>query len=244
SWPRSSARSTASGARRRTWSTSSTPPIRSPASPSTRSTAAARKTWRRGASSSASSTPSSSTCRTSARATTPSSTRWLSACARPPPSACRSSSSTAPTPSTASTSRGTSARRRTRASSVCSRCRRGTTHPFELFGAPWLDPFKLADRLNNVGLPGVRFRPHYFLPTFQKHAGKVCGGAELHVTNRALFEPYRTGLWCVKVARDIDPERFDWRRETYEFVSDRLAIDLLAGSDRYRHIVEGGGDVD
>ena len=121
---------------------------------------------------------------------------------------------------------------------------RGTTHPFELFGAPWLDPFKLADRLNNVGLPGVRFRPHYFLPTFQKHAGKVCGGAELHVTNRALFEPYRTGLWCVKVARDIDPERFDWRRETYEFVSDRLAIDLLAGSDRYRHIVENGGDVD
>src|SRR5207302_1023434 len=78
---------------------------------------------------------------------------------------------------------------------------RGTTHPFELFGAPWLDPFKLADRLNHVGLPGVCFRPHYFLPTFQKHAGKVCGGAELHVTNRALFEPYRTGLWCVKVAR-------------------------------------------
>jgi len=121
---------------------------------------------------------------------------------------------------------------------------RGTTHPFELFGAPWLDPFKLAERLNAIGLPGVRFRPHYFLPTFQKHEGKVCGGVELHVTSRAEFEPYRTGLWCVKVARDLNPEKFDWRRETYEFVSDRLAIDLLAGSARYRELVEGGGNID
>ncbi|HUJ14977.1 MAG TPA: DUF1343 domain-containing protein, partial [Thermoanaerobaculia bacterium] len=67
---------------------------------------------------------------------------------------------------------------------------------------------------------------------------------ELHVTNRWAFEPYRTGLWCVKVARDVNPEQFDWRRETYEFVSDRLAIDLLAGSARYREIVEAGGNPD
>ena len=121
---------------------------------------------------------------------------------------------------------------------------RGTTHPFEFFGAPWLNPFKLAEQLNNLNLPGVRFRPHYFLPTFQKHAGKVCGGVEMHVRNRAVFEPYRTGLWCVKVARDMDPSKFAWRTETYEFVSDRLAIDLLAGSSRYREIVESGGNID
>ena len=121
---------------------------------------------------------------------------------------------------------------------------RGTTHPFEFLGAPWLEPFKLAERLNAISLPGVRFRPHYFLPKFQKHSGKVCGGVELHVTNRWAFEPYRTGLWCVKVARDMDTEKFDWRRETYEFVSDRLAIDLLAGSDRYRNLVERGANVD
>jgi len=121
---------------------------------------------------------------------------------------------------------------------------RGTTHPFELYGAPWLNPFHLAERLNHLNLPGVRFRPHYFLPTFQKHAGKVCGGVELHVMNRLTFEPFRTGLWCVKVAHDMDPEKFDWRRETYEFVSDRLAIDLLAGSSKFREIVERGGDVD
>jgi len=121
---------------------------------------------------------------------------------------------------------------------------RGTTHPFEFMGAPWLDPFKLAEKLNGLDLPGVRFRPHFFLPTFHKHMGKVCGGVELHVTNRWEFEPYRTGLWCVKVARDMNPEKFDWRREEYEFVTDRLAIDLLAGSSRYREIVESGGDVD
>ena len=120
---------------------------------------------------------------------------------------------------------------------------RGTTHPFEFFGGPGIDSFKFADALNRLELPGVRFRPHYFLPQFQKHAGKVCGGVELHVTNRAIFEPYRTGLWCVKVAHDMAPG-FDWRRETYEFVSDRLAIDLLAGSDKYRKIVEGGGNIE
>jgi uncharacterized protein YbbC (DUF1343 family) len=121
---------------------------------------------------------------------------------------------------------------------------RGTTRPFELFGAPWLDPFRLAERLNALELSGVGFRPHYFLPTFQKHAGKVCGGAQLHVTDRAAFEPYRTGLWIVKVVRDMNPEQFDWRQETYEFVSDRLAIDLLAGSARYRELVESGGNID
>ena len=121
---------------------------------------------------------------------------------------------------------------------------RGTTHPFEFFGAPWLEPFSLAKKLNDLDLPGVRFRPHYFLPTFHKHAGQVCGGVEMHVVNRAVFEPYRTGLWCVKVARDANPEKFDWRRGTYEIVSDRLAIDLLAGSAKYRELVESGGDVD
>ena len=121
---------------------------------------------------------------------------------------------------------------------------RGTTHPFEFFGAPWLDSFQFASQLNKLGLPGVRFRPHYFTPMFHKHEKQVCGGVELHVTNRATFEPYRTGLWCGKVARDMNTELFKWRTETYEFVSDRLAIDLLAGTSKYREFVESGGDVD
>jgi uncharacterized protein YbbC (DUF1343 family) len=121
---------------------------------------------------------------------------------------------------------------------------RGTTHPFEFYGAPWLDPFVLADELNHLDLPGIRFRPHFFLPTFQKHAGQVCGGVELHVTDRRIFEPYRTGLWCIKVAHDLNPEKFDWRREPYEFEADRLAIDLLAGTNRYREMIEAGADPD
>jgi uncharacterized protein YbbC (DUF1343 family) len=121
---------------------------------------------------------------------------------------------------------------------------RGTTRPFEIFGAPWIDSFRFADALNAVGLPGVRFRPHYFLPTFQKHAGRVCGGVQLHVTDRTAFEPYCTGLWCVKVARDLDPASFVWRREAYEYVSDKPAIDLLTGGADYRGIVDDGGDLD
>jgi uncharacterized protein YbbC (DUF1343 family) len=121
---------------------------------------------------------------------------------------------------------------------------RGTTRPFEFFGAPWLNPFELAEALNALDLPGARFRPHYFMPTFQKHKKKVCGGAELYVTDRELFDAYRTGLWCVKVARDLNPKKFKWRSETYEFVSDRPAIDLLTGSAQYREIVDRGGNVD
>jgi uncharacterized protein YbbC (DUF1343 family) len=121
---------------------------------------------------------------------------------------------------------------------------RGTTHPFEFFGAPWLDPFKLAEQLNRLALPGVRFRPHYFMPMFQKHERKVCGGVELHVTDRAAFEPYRTGLYCVKVTREMEPEKFDWRREEYEYVTDRLAIDLLAGTSVYREALEAGRDIE
>jgi len=120
---------------------------------------------------------------------------------------------------------------------------RGSTRPFEIVGAPWIDPLRLADNLNALMLPGVRFRPHWFKPTFQKHAGRVCGGVQLHVTDRDAFRPYETGLWCIKVARDLASGEFDWRREVYEFVGDRLAIDLLAGTDAYRAIVETGDDL-
>jgi uncharacterized protein YbbC (DUF1343 family) len=120
---------------------------------------------------------------------------------------------------------------------------RGTTRPFEFYGAPWLDSFELARSLNALGLPGVRFRAHAFMPTFQKQAGSSCGGVELHVTDRSAFEPYRTGLWCVKAARDLDPLRFDWRSERYEFVTNRPAIDLLAGTDRFRRMIDAGEDL-
>lgn len=119
---------------------------------------------------------------------------------------------------------------------------RGTTRPFEICGAPWIDGAALARRLGSFGLPGVVFRPVTFRPTFQKHAGHDCGGVQLHVTDREAFLPVRTGLALLLEMRRQDPQRFAWRTETYEFVDDPIAIDLLFGSDRERLAIEAGAD--
>ncbi|MFY3745875.1 exo-beta-N-acetylmuramidase NamZ domain-containing protein [Anaeromyxobacter sp. Red801] len=117
---------------------------------------------------------------------------------------------------------------------------RGTTRPFELFGAPWLDGARLAADLARDRLPGVAFRPVSFVPTWDKHAGVRCHGVELHVTDPERFRPFRTGLACVVRARAQDPARFAWRTEPYEFVADVPAFDLLCGSGREREGIEAG----
>jgi len=118
---------------------------------------------------------------------------------------------------------------------------RGTTRPFELSGAPWINAVKLCQRLQGEGLPGVAFRPAWFRPTFHKFAGQTCGGAQVHVMDQHAFRPVRTGLVVLAAMRDLSGERFAWRREPYEFVTDRPAIDLLFGSDRERLALEAGG---
>ena len=117
---------------------------------------------------------------------------------------------------------------------------RGTTRPFQLLGAPWLDGAQLAADLTAERLPGVRFRPAGFTPTWDKHAGRLCHGVELHVHDPEAFRPFRTGLACVAVARAQDPDRFAWRTETYEFVEGIPAFDLLCGSSRERLAIEAG----
>ncbi len=117
---------------------------------------------------------------------------------------------------------------------------RGTTRPFHLFGAPWLDGERLAADLAAERLPGVRFRPAGFTPTWDKHAGRSCHGVELHVHDPGAFRPFRTGLACIAVARAQDPDRFAWRSEPYEFVADVPAFDLLCGSGRERAAIEAG----
>ena len=118
---------------------------------------------------------------------------------------------------------------------------RGTTRPFELFGAPWLDPGRLAEALSGERLPGVRFRPASFLPAWDKHAGERCHGVEVVVADREAFRPFRTGVACVAAARAQDPGRFRWRTEPYEFVENVPAFDLLCGSAREREAIESGG---
>ncbi len=117
---------------------------------------------------------------------------------------------------------------------------RGTTRPFELSGAPGINPRELVRRLEGDNLPGVVFRPAWFRPTFQKFAGQDCGGVQLHVTDRAAFRPVRTGLAVLAALRDLSGTRFAWRTEVYEFVTDPCAIDLLFGSDRERRALEAG----
>jgi len=116
---------------------------------------------------------------------------------------------------------------------------RGTTRPFEPFGAPWLDRDRLAQSLAGERLPGARFRPVSFVPTWDKHAGARCHGVEV-VVDRETFRPFRTGIACIAAARAQDPARFRWRTEPYEFVKHPSAIDLLCGSAREREAIERG----
>jgi uncharacterized protein YbbC (DUF1343 family) len=115
---------------------------------------------------------------------------------------------------------------------------RGTTRPFEIIGAPFIDGHTLATRLAGYDLPGVRFRPLSFRPTFQKHAGKSCGGIQLHVTDRTTFRPYRTGVALLRELWSVGGDAFAWRTEPYEFVSHRPAIDLLTGGAEVRLGIE------
>jgi uncharacterized protein YbbC (DUF1343 family) len=111
---------------------------------------------------------------------------------------------------------------------------RGTTRPFELCGAPWIEPRDLVRRLQREQLPGIVFRPAWFQPTFHKFAGQLCGGVQLHVTDRQVFQPVRSSLALLVAMREQSGDRFRWRTDPYEFVADRPAIDLLFGSDRER----------
>ena len=117
---------------------------------------------------------------------------------------------------------------------------RGTTRPFELVGAPWIEAERFAREMNNLALPGVYFRPAVFEPTFQKHAKTTCGGCQIHVTDRAAFRPVLTGAALLHQFRRFDPVTFAWRQPPYEYEHDKLPIDILAGSSTLREQVESG----
>ena len=117
---------------------------------------------------------------------------------------------------------------------------RGTTRPFEWIGAPYLEARRYAAALERERLPGVRFRPARFLPTFQKWAGRLCEGVQVHVTDATRFKPFLTGLAEIAIARRLAPRGFAWRQPPYEFETRRLPIDILCGTDEIRRAIEDG----
>jgi uncharacterized protein YbbC (DUF1343 family) len=119
---------------------------------------------------------------------------------------------------------------------------RGTTRPFEILGAPWIDGEPFARRVNGFGAAGVHARPVFFEPTFQKHARQTCGGCQLHVTDRRSFRPVLTGVVLLTAFYQTDPTRFAWRQPPYEYEHTLVPIDILAGSDRLRQQIEAGVD--
>ena len=117
---------------------------------------------------------------------------------------------------------------------------RGTTKPFELVGAPYVQPEEYADALNELDLSGVFFRSCVFRPTFQKHGGVSCGGVQIHVLNRSDFEPVIAGVAMVKLAFDMYPNEFRWKEPPYEYVYDRNPFDVIAGTSSLRESFERG----
>jgi uncharacterized protein YbbC (DUF1343 family) len=106
---------------------------------------------------------------------------------------------------------------------------RGTTRPFEIFGAPFIETETLCRELNHLKLPGVFFRENYFQPTFHKFAGEFCGGAQLHILNREEFRPFLTGIEVIKYIRKNYPEQFQWKQPPYEYEWKKLPIEVLIG---------------
>jgi uncharacterized protein YbbC (DUF1343 family) len=106
---------------------------------------------------------------------------------------------------------------------------RGTTQPFEIFGAPFVDAEKLCRQLNNLNLPGVFFRETYFQPTFQKFAGELCGGAQIHLLDRNVYRAFQTGVEIIRCIRKLNPEKFAWKQPPYEYEYEKLPIQILLG---------------
>lgn len=119
---------------------------------------------------------------------------------------------------------------------------RGTTRPFEIFGAPFIEPHRLVAELAARRLPGVLWRPLHFQPAFQKWAGQLCGGAQIHVTDKKIFRPVLTATTILATVARLHKRHFKWRRPPYEYERKKLPIDILAGSPAFRKSINAGKD--
>ncbi len=111
---------------------------------------------------------------------------------------------------------------------------RGTTKPFELFGAPWIDGYDLTKRLNELNLPGVKFREAWFTPVFSKYKGELCGGAQIHIKDRNIYRPFESSLHIIKTIKNMYPAFFKFYTEY---------MDKIMGTSEVREAVEKGIDI-
>ncbi|MBN1164050.1 MAG: DUF1343 domain-containing protein [Candidatus Krumholzibacteriota bacterium] len=121
---------------------------------------------------------------------------------------------------------------------------RGTTRPFEIVGAPWIDPESFARQLSAAGMEGVIFQPFSFLPTADKYAGELCGGVHLHVNDRKAFRPVRCAARIISLAARLYPDRFGWHPPPYEYEETLMPIDIISGSSHLREHIDAGEKID
>jgi uncharacterized protein YbbC (DUF1343 family) len=115
---------------------------------------------------------------------------------------------------------------------------RGTTRPFEIVGAPWIEPESLVAKLARHRFGGVRFRAVHFIPTAGKYAGQLCGGVQIHVTRKKSFKPVRCGAAIIEAAAHLYPEHFRWSDPPYEYDFELPPIDLIAGGSALREAID------
>ena len=120
---------------------------------------------------------------------------------------------------------------------------RGTTLPFFLNGAPFIDPYAWAEELRKFDFPGVAFREAYFRPWFAEWVDETCGGVQIHITDREAFTPVIVGIAMVKTLFEMHPDKFQWRQNAYEYVFDKNPFDVICGTDKVRKQIEHGTSV-
>jgi uncharacterized protein YbbC (DUF1343 family) len=121
---------------------------------------------------------------------------------------------------------------------------RGTTVPFEIVGAPFIEPGVFCEAIHALGLPGVQFLPIRFTPTFDKWAGRSCGGVSIHVTDRAVFRSYEMTVRLLQLCREKYPGDFQLNLPPYEYENSLMPIDIISGSSLLREVLMGLCDVD
>jgi len=121
---------------------------------------------------------------------------------------------------------------------------RGTTRPFEILGAPFINPYELVEALENYSFEGVYFRPLYFIPTFNKFTGEKCGGIQIHIRDKKALKPFKIGVVIIKVIKELYPDHFRWREPPYEYEFEKLPIDILAGSNHLREALDRGDPIE